>query len=109
MLFSRRLGRYVSGRKPSTLVYEDPYAPGSRAYAERHRETVTELPSGLRRVDVGEPVKRLPCEAPAVRRDKAPQPAPAAPPPVPPAAPATAPVAAPKAPRKAHRAITRDA
>lgn len=85
---------------------EDPYAPNSAAYAERHASQVTELPGGLVRIDIGEPVKRLPCERQAVRRD-APKALPLAPVEAPPAPPA-APTAAPPVSRKEHRAITRE-
>lgn len=37
----------------------DAYAPGSVDYAERHRQTSTLMPSGLTRIDLGEPVKRV--------------------------------------------------
>lgn len=48
----------------------DPYQPGSDGYAERHQETVTQLPGGLVRIDLGEPIgpakpKRQPRPAPA--------------------------------------------
>ena len=79
---------------------------GSADYAERHASHVTELPSGLVRVDVGEPVKRLACEALAVpvRTLLAPPPVPAEPQPVAPAAPAVARTVS----LKEHRAITRE-
>lgn len=40
----------------------NPYDSGSNRFAERHRETETALPGGLVRVDMGEPIKRLPSE-----------------------------------------------
>jgi hypothetical protein len=109
MLFSRRKGRYVSRRGSPGVTYEDPYAPDSAAYAERNASHVTELSGGLVRVDIGEPIKRLPCERQAVRLDL-PQIVcgTLASVPVSPAAPTAAPAAAPKVPRKEHRAITRE-
>jgi len=41
----------------------NPYESGSRHFAERHRATETDLPGGLVRIDMGEPIKQLPCEA----------------------------------------------
>jgi hypothetical protein len=41
----------------------DPYVPGSPAYQSRNRQTETILPNGMIRVDMGEPIKRLPSEA----------------------------------------------
>jgi hypothetical protein len=108
MLFSRRQGRYVSRRGSPGVTYEDPYAPDSAAYAERNASHVTELSGGLVRVDIGEPIKRLPCERQAVRIGGPTAPQPVSPAPtVSPAAPTAAPAAAPKVPRKEHRAITR--
>ncbi len=58
----------------------NPYDPGSRRFAERHRETETALPGGLVRVDLGEPVKRLPCEGLLLKTAKVePSPAPPGP------------------------------
>jgi hypothetical protein len=110
MLHSRQ--RPPRGRKPSANVSsrEDPFRPESIAYTERHAPHVTELAGGLVRVDIGEPVKRLPSEPQAV-----PVGAPNAPPPVFPGAPSVAPAAAtaapaeaPKVTRKEHRPITRE-
>jgi len=64
----------------------DPYDPGSSRFAERHRKTETELPGGLVRVDVGEPVSRLPSEglrSKAVEAEPIPAPADPAPDPLP--------------------------
>lgn len=41
----------------------DLYAPGTPDYRQRGRETVTELAGGMLRIDIGEPVSRLSCEA----------------------------------------------
>lgn len=84
----------------------DVYAAGSADYAERHKAHEVQLPNGLVRVDMGEPVKPLPCQPQPVLmgNPKAlPRPAPALTPAedAPAAAPATS-------ERKRHRAITRN-
>lgn len=110
MRFSRRLGRYVSRRRPPTVSYADPYAPGSADYAERNKRRMTELSGGMVRIDVGEPVKRLPSEpSPATLDDqKALPPVTVEAPQAPPVSdPPAAPAAALKVPRREHRAITR--
>lgn len=89
---------------PLRHVPPDPYGPNSPGYAERHRESVLELPNGLLRVDIGEPVNR---EARERSRPKVA----AAPPVAPEPAPATLtvqPSAALKVPQREHRAITRN-
>jgi hypothetical protein len=48
--------------RPRRSVGPDPYDPGSPAFSSRNRQTETVLPNGLTRVDIGEPVKRLPSE-----------------------------------------------
>lgn len=59
----------ISGRARNGIVRTvksagpDPYDPGSPAYPSRNRQTETILPNGMVRVDMGEPVKRLPSEA----------------------------------------------
>jgi hypothetical protein len=40
----------------------DPYDPGSPTFPSRNRQTETAMPNGMIRVDIGEPVKRLPSE-----------------------------------------------
>jgi hypothetical protein len=86
----------------------DPYGSGSPNYAERNRESVTELPNGLVRVDIGEPAHWA---ASAVTRSQ-PKPASKAAPIAAPAAPTVAPAVQlsepPKAHRQDHRAITRN-
>lgn len=59
--YSARDGRWygVRNERPSG---PDPYGPDAPAYASRNRLTETALPSGTLRVDVGEPVSRLPSE-----------------------------------------------
>jgi len=104
-LANRRVRNAI--RTPSAPTPPDPYGPQSAHYAERHRESVTELPNGLVRVDIGEPVhwaarKRSrpePTPAPV-----APEPAPAAPE----ATPTVQPTATPKVHQREHRAITRN-
>lgn len=74
----------------------DLYAPGTPDYRRRNRETSALVGSGLLRIDLGDPLPRLPCEpqpvttsapedpepappeplAPAVLLDPAPRPAP---------------------------------
>lgn len=108
--FSRALGRWVSNRPSRNATHADPYGPHSAAYGERHAAHVTELPGGLVRVDLGEPVKRLPSEPPAVRL---PSPAALLPvshgaPPVSHETPAADPAEPPKGPRPEPRAITRE-
>lgn len=91
----------------------NPYDPSSTRFAERHRQTETELPGGLVRVDVGEPIKRLPSEgvrstpvaaAPATVETAAPDAAPATEP-APPSAPR--PVTPPRS-RKEPWGLNRD-
>jgi len=85
----------------------DPYSARSADYAERHTSHVTELENGLVRVDVGEPIKRLPSETQPVRSHgpkAVPAPAPAE---TPTAAPVSVPSASREARKRGHRAITR--
>lgn len=57
------MGRYSTrerrwhGMRGKHAALPNPYSAGSPHYASRHRETTTELPNGLVRVDVGEPVE----------------------------------------------------
>jgi len=102
MHFSRQQGRWVSRSGAARPSYPDPHDPHGPAYAERNKVHATELPGGMVRVDIGEPLKRLPSETqpvPSVTR-KAPAPVAIAPPPA-------APAAAPRVAPKEHRAITR--
>jgi hypothetical protein len=46
----------VFRQKPLRSNPPDPYAPTSPHFAERHRETITALPGGMVRVDVGKPI-----------------------------------------------------
>jgi hypothetical protein len=91
----------------------DPYGPGSPNYAERNRESVTELPNGLVRVDIGEPAHWAAREAaqrkqtPATSRGQGDATATSAMPPAP-AAKLVEPSQPPKVPRQEHRAITRN-
>jgi hypothetical protein len=87
----------------------DPYAPGSDGYAERHTTHVTDMGNGLVRVDLGEPLKRLPCETQPILKH-IPKPVPAtAPAEAPKAIPVSTPSATASARLRDHRAITRDA
>lgn len=62
--FSAREGRWIPSRKRhSSLPMANPYAPTSPAYAERHRETVTDIGNGMVRVDVGKRIPHGPPEA----------------------------------------------
>jgi hypothetical protein len=81
----------------------DPYGPASAGFAERHRETQTQLPNGLVRVDLGEPAH------PAMKDRPSRRPAPAAPRAAPEPAPPIPLSEHPPEPRKDHRAITRNA
>jgi hypothetical protein len=98
---------------PSRPAPPDPYAPSSPNYAERNRESVTELPNGLVRVDIGEPAHWAAREAaqrkqtPSTSRGQADAPLTVGRESVP-AAPAVQPPAPPKVPRQDHRAITRN-
>jgi hypothetical protein len=79
MLFSRREGRYLSRGPRLAPSGPDPHSPNSPGYAERNRQHVTELPGGMIRIDIGEPVG--PPSAPPRKPRKSPKPAaPAAPP-----------------------------
>lgn len=78
--------------RPARAAGPDPYSPTSPDYAERHRQTQWSDVGGIVRIDIGEPVKRLPGEgpqttlsAPAIApapnpAGPAPEPAPDAPP-----------------------------
>ena len=44
-------------KRPEAAPGPDPYKPGSKDYAERHRETRRETPAGFIRVDLGEPIE----------------------------------------------------
>lgn len=64
MAFFSISGRARNGiMRTVKLAGPDPYVPGSPAYQSRNRQTETILPNGMVRVDMGEPVKRLPLEA----------------------------------------------
>lgn len=89
MRYSARERRWYGKRAVARSLPADGYAPGSPGYAVRHRETQTVLGNGLVRVDLGEPVPRLPGEAPAVpvstpTAAPSPAPPPAEPEPAPP-------------------------
>jgi hypothetical protein len=49
--------------RPEPPPAYDPYEPNSPGYAERHRKTRTVIDGGMVRVDMGEPIRRLPSEA----------------------------------------------
>lgn len=100
MRYSVRTGRW-SG-KPQRPAGPDPHTPGSPGYAERHRETVTTLPGGIVRVDMGEPIGPPPPAKP--RRSPT---APVTAEPGAPSAPATVPQGQPKAVNSASEARDR--
>lgn len=54
--FSVRDGRWINRRRRSASSVSDPYATNSADYAERNRATETEMPNGLIRIDIGEPI-----------------------------------------------------
>ena len=83
----------------------DAHDPSSADYAERNRVHTTQLPNGLVRVDMGEPVKPLPCQPQPVLVGK-PKACPVSPAPTA-AATEVAPATAGTAPTE-HRAITRN-
>jgi len=62
-----RQGRKWQERSDQTADL-DLYAPGTPDYRSRAQETATQLACGLVRIDLGEPVKRLACEAQPVTR-----------------------------------------
>lgn len=86
----------------------DPYGPGSPNYAERNRESVTELPNGLVRVDIGEPAHWAASEVAGPQQKPTPKTAPTAAPAAPTVAPTVQPSEAAKVHRQEHRAITRN-
>lgn len=101
--------RAWAGRPPRPVdTGPNPYDPGSRRFAERHRETETALPGGLIRVDLGEPVKRLPCEGLSSKTAKVePTPALTDPAPDPLPTPASRPLTPPR-PRRDPWGLNRD-
>jgi len=92
--------------KTRSAPSEDAHSPTSKDYAERHVSYETQLPNGIVRIDMGEPMDRLPNETQSVPKGK-PRAAPVAAPAVPVAAPSVAP-AEPAGTPKHHRAITRN-
>jgi hypothetical protein len=56
-----KAGNALSRPKPPPAY--DPHEPNSPGYVERHRETRTVIDGGMVRVDMGEPIRRLPSEA----------------------------------------------
>ena len=88
-LANRRVRSII--RKPMPTSPSDPYGPARAGFEERHQRSVTQLGSGLVRIDLGEPVHGK------IVRKSAPKPK-AAPPPLeveePP--PLAAPVPAPR-------------
>ena len=102
----RNLTRRMHPR--SAPVGPNPFDPGSPGYAERSATHVTDLGNGTVRVDVGEPIKRLPGEAQAVRQHKREAVQRAAPAPEPAPKPAELPREAAMERQWNHRAITRE-
>lgn len=62
--FSAREGRWITKApryaKPPIV---NPYRHDSPAYAERHRETLSDIGKGMVRVDIGEPIPQGRSEA----------------------------------------------
>lgn len=44
-------------QSPRMTIEPDPYQPGTPSYAERNRQTATQVFPTMTRVDLGEPVK----------------------------------------------------
>ena len=82
MRFSRREGRWI-GRRHSAPPGLDPFCPNSPGYAERHRQHVTELPNGMVRIDLGEPIGPSPPKPKPAQPPKQPPPPPSPAPPEP--------------------------
>jgi hypothetical protein len=96
MRYSAREGRWYGCRYDRPAA-PDLYEPGTPDFAERNRQTVTTLPGGLVRVDLGEPsglsketgkTVALPKRLQRVEVELEPS-APPPPPPAPPPAPAS--------------------
>ena len=89
MRYSSRQGRWIGRGRTNVPTGPDPYSPDSPGYADRNRETVTKLPGGMVRIDLGDPIgapKRKPkSQRPASAAPVA-EPTPRARPPAPPAA-----------------------
>jgi hypothetical protein len=79
--YSRERGWVSRPRRPCDTG-PNPYDPSSNRFKERNRQTETELPGGLVRVDVGEPVRRLPGEGLRSRAVAAPEAVPLHSPPI---------------------------
>jgi hypothetical protein len=92
--------------KTRSAPVADAHSPSSKDYAERHIAYETQLPNGIVRVDMGEPMSRLPNETQSVPKGK-PRTAPIVVAAAPVAAPSVPP-AVPAGPLKGHRAITRN-
>jgi hypothetical protein len=69
----------MRGRKPRHIIPKrmktqpaitDPDRPGSAFYAERHRQTVSVTPSGLRIISKGEPLRVIGRESVPLERDE---------------------------------------
>jgi hypothetical protein len=74
-----RVWRGEALRRETTASLPDPYSPSSPDYRQRTAETVTEVGNGLSRVDLGEPLKRLPGETQPIAVPQAPEEPPEAP------------------------------
>lgn len=48
-----------ASRRANSGSGPDACSPRSPGYAERHRETATEIAHGMIRIDIGEPIKRV--------------------------------------------------
>jgi hypothetical protein len=85
--YSAREGRWY-GRRRDRPAAPDWYAPGTPDFAERNRQTVTKLPGGLVRVDLGGPAglskvtgRAVALPKPVQRVEAEPEPSSPAPPP----------------------------
>jgi hypothetical protein len=66
----RGAARYADSEGPQP----DPYSRDAPGYRERVRETVTEIGQGLTRIDIGQPLQRLPSEPQPVEVSRNPEP-----------------------------------
>ncbi|MDE2563790.1 MAG: hypothetical protein KGL48_16235 [Sphingomonadales bacterium] len=57
--YSIRPKAWPGRRSKQTGTGPDPYSPSSPGYAERNLQTVTRMPGGQIRTDLGEPIKRV--------------------------------------------------
>ncbi|RVT93425.1 hypothetical protein [Sphingomonas crocodyli] len=58
-LYSTRQGRWITRPTRAVDTGPNPYDEGTKHFAERHQETTIELPCGLTRIDLGEPIVHM--------------------------------------------------